>query len=174
MLHKLFAPKRSMAPVSSGGEIDIKALKEEAEQLYLQGDYYCSEAIVSVIRRYFAPDMPEQAIAMASGFPVGIGGSMCTCGAVSGGVIALGYFFGRTKPKDSKVKKSMALSKELHDYFKDNHKVLCCKIHTKGIKLGSKDHMAKCAMFTGEIAAKTAEIIARELGRPIKNHQLML
>ena len=144
-------------------KINIETIKKEARQLYLDGDYYCSEAIISVIRKYFAPDMPEQAIAMGSGFPVGIGGSMCVCGAVSGGVMALGYFFGRVNPKDTKVQKAMMLSKELHDYFQSNHKVLCCRVHCKGMELGSPEHMEQCAGFTGDIAAKTAEIIAREL-----------
>lgn len=117
-------------------QIKINTVKAEAEKLYLDGDYYCSEAIISTIRKHFDPDMPEAAIAMGSGFPVGIGGSMCTCGAVSGGVIALGYFFGRVNPRDTKVQKAMELSKELHDYFQDNNKVLCCKTLCKGMELG--------------------------------------
>jgi C_GCAxxG_C_C family probable redox protein len=144
-------------------KINLSALKKDAEKLYRDGDYYCSEAVISTIRKYFDPAMPEQAVAMGSGFPVGIGGSMCACGAVSGGIIALGYFFGRVVPKDTKVVKAMALSKELHDSFKNNHKVLCCKILTQGMELGSPKHMEQCIAFTGEIAVKTAEIIAREL-----------
>jgi hypothetical protein len=31
------------------------------------------------------------------------------------------------------------------------------------MKLGSPEHMEQCVAFTGEIAEKTAEIIAREL-----------
>ena len=42
---------------------------------------------------------------MASGFPVGMGGSGCTCGAVVGGIMAIGMFFGRVQAKDSKVQK---------------------------------------------------------------------
>ena len=144
-------------------KICLATIKEEAEQLYLARDFYCSEAIIATIRKYFDPNMPEQAIAMGSGFPIGIGGSMCVCGAVSGGVIMLGYFFGRVNPKDTKVEKAMALSKELHDYFQSNYKVLCCKIHCRGMELGSQKHMVQCAAFTGDIAAKTAELIAREL-----------
>ena len=143
--------------------INIDTIRCEAEQLYLNGDFYCSEAIISTIRKYFAPEMPEQAIAMGSGFPVGIGGAMCLCGAVSGGIIAVGYFFGRTNRKDAKVHKAMALSKELHDYFQNAYGVLCCRVQCKGMGLGSRIHMQQCAKFTGEIAAKTAEIIIREL-----------
>ena len=144
-------------------KVNLETIREEAEQLYRDGDFYCSEAIIYTIRKHFAPDMPEQAIAMGSGFPIGIGGSMCTCGAVAGGVIALGYFFGRVTPKDNKVGKAMELSKELHDYFQEKNKVLCCKILTKGMELGSSIHMDQCIRFTGDIAVKTAEIIVREL-----------
>ena len=145
-------------------KINLQVIKAEAELLYSSGDFYCSEAIIYTIRKNFAPDMPEEAIAMGSGFPVGIGGSMCTCGALAGAVVVLGYFFGRVAPKDVKVQKAMELSKELHDYFKQKNKVLCCKILTKGMTLGSPIHMEQCVRFTGEIAVKTAEIIARELG----------
>ena len=145
-------------------KVNLKTIREEAEKLYRDGDYYCSEAIIFTIRKHLCPSMPEQAIAMGSGFPVGIGGSMYVCGAVSGGIIALGYFFGRVTPKDEKIKNIMALSKELHDSFKNNHKVLCCRILTKGMELGSSKHMEQCIAFTGEVAASTAGIIARELG----------
>ncbi|MDR0318910.1 MAG: C-GCAxxG-C-C family protein [Nitrososphaerota archaeon] len=144
-------------------EINLSAIRKEAEGYYANGDFYCSEAIVATIKKHFQTNMPAEAIAMASGFPVGVGGSKCICGAVSGGVLCIGYFFGRSVPKDVKVNKAMELSNELYNSFKDNHKVLCCSILTKNVKLGSDDHMQQCIAFTGEIAEKTAEIIAREL-----------
>jgi C_GCAxxG_C_C family probable redox protein len=150
-------------------EINVNAIQKDAEALYRNGDFYCSEAIVSVIRKHIAHEMPEQAISMASGFPLGLGGAQCVCGAVSGGIMCLGYFFGRTQPGDTNVEKTMSLAKELHDYFTKQHKVLCCRVLTKGMELGSSVHMDQCISFTGEIAAKTAEIIAREAG--IKIHK---
>ena len=144
-------------------EIDLKAIKEESAKRYLDGDYFCSESIVSTIRKHFQVDMPIEAIAMASGFPVGVGGARCMCGAVSGGVLCIGYFFGRTEPKDKKINKAMKLAEEVLSSFKKNHKVLCCSVHTKNMRLGTSEHMAQCASFTGEVAERTAEIIAREL-----------
>ena len=144
-------------------KINIAKIKEEAEALYKKGDYYCSEAVIAAIRKNVVPDMPAEMIAAGSGFPVGVGGSKCACGALTGGVIALGYLFGRTTPGDDKVKKAMELSKELHDSFQNNHKVLCCKLLTKGMEPGSAERMKKCVSFTGEIAEKTAGLIAREL-----------
>ena len=147
--------------------VSIKKIKEDAERLFQEGKFYCSEAIVASIRENFALDMPEEMIAMASGFPVGIGRSKCTCGAVSGGVLALGYFFGRTKgstPQDPKSVKTMELAYELQNDFKANHKVLCCSVLTRGMNMAAGEHKAQCVAFTGEVAENTARIIVRELG----------
>ncbi|ACZ08168.1 C_GCAxxG_C_C family protein [Sebaldella termitidis] len=144
-------------------EVSLGNIKKEAEKYYAEGDYYCSEAIVAVIKKYIDNNIPKEAIAMASGFPVGIGGSKCVCGAVSGGIISLGYFFGRSNPKDKQVNKTLELADELQQSFKENHKVLCCRVLTKDMEMGSDVHMKQCIEFTGEIARKTAEIITREL-----------
>lgn len=145
-------------------EISVKKIKADAEELFRKGDFFCSEAIVSSIRDNFEIDMPEEMIAMASGFPVGIGRSKCVCGAVSGALLALGYFFGRTKGGDPKVQKTLELANELQQSFKDNHKVLCCKVLTHGMDMASGEHKSQCVSFTGEMAEKVAEIIIREKG----------
>lgn len=138
------------------------AVKETAEQLFRDGKYYCSEAVMASILSHFKLDVPKDVIAMASGFPVGIGKSKCVCGAVSGGVMALGLLFGRTEgstPKDPASVKTLEICNELQTYFKENHKVLCCHILTKGMDMSSGEHKDQCIGFTGEIAKKTAELI---------------
>ncbi len=150
-------------------EINISKIKKDAEELYRKGDFFCSEAIVFSIKNNLELDMPDEMIAMASGFPVGIGKSKCVCGAVSGGIMSLGYFFGRKVGGDPKVHKALELANELQESFKNNHKVLCCKILTNGMDMASGEHKKQCVAFTGEIAEKTAEIIARELNFSIIN-----
>lgn len=145
--------------------IDVEKVRSDAEEYFRKGNYYCSEAIVASVRDNIAPDMPEAMIAAASGFPVGVGRSKCMCGAVSGGVLALGYVFGRTEPtspQDPKSVKTLSLANELQQAFRDSHRVLCCSVQTKGMDMASGEHKAQCVSFTGEMAAKTAEIIARE------------
>ena len=41
---------------------------------------------------------------------------------------------------------------------------LCCHVHTEGMDMANGEHKTQCIAFTGEMAAQTAEIIARELG----------
>lgn len=145
-------------------EVSVKKISQDAEDLFREG-FFCSEALISSIRSNFELDVPEEIISMASGFPVGIGRSKCLCGAVSGGVMALGLFFGRTKQGDSKVEKNLEVAKELHDWFKEANgkNALCCRILTKGFDMSAGAHKEQCIHFTGMVAGKVAEIIVREL-----------
>ena len=144
-------------------EVSINKVKKDAEDLF-RGGFFCSEAVISSIRSNFELDIPEIVIAMASGFPVGIGRSKCLCGAVSGGVMALGLFFGRTVQNDPKVEKNLEVAKELHDYFKvaNGKNALCCRILTKEFDMGQGEHKEQCIHFTGLVAEKVAEIVVRE------------
>lgn len=145
-------------------EVSVKKISKDAEDLF-RGGFFCSEALVSSIRSNFELDIPEEVIAMASGFPVGLGRAKCLCGAVSGGVMALGIFFGRTKQGDPKVEKNLAVSKELHDWFKENNgkNSLCCRVLTKEFDMSRGEHKEQCIRYTGLVAGKVAQIIIREL-----------
>lgn len=142
----------------------ISKVQQDAEEYFRNGNFYCSEAIVASVRDNLAPEMPAELIAAASGFPVGVGRSKCMCGAVSGGVLAIGYVFGRTEPstpQDPKSVRALEAANELQQAFRDSHRVLCCSVHTRGMDMASGEHKAQCVAFTGEMAAKTAEIITR-------------
>ena len=145
--------------------VSIQKIKTEAEELF-RGGFFCSEAVMSSIRSNFELDVPEYVISMASGFPVGIGRSKCLCGAVSGGVMALGLLFGRTVQGDPKVEKNLELAKELHDWFKvaNGKNSLCCRVLTKEFDMGKGEHKEQCIYFTGLVAEKVAQIIVREYG----------
>lgn len=139
-------------------------IRDEAEGLY--GEFYCSEAIVSTILNHMALDIPtHHLIAMSSGFPGGVGGSKCICGAVSGGVMALGMFFGRSRPGDEKISRMMELSAELHDWFKmeNGKKTLCCRVLTHKLEWKGEEHNKQCAYYTGIVAEKVALMLIREL-----------
>lgn len=153
-------------------EINIRQIQYDAEEIFRIGGFYCSEAIVSSIRKNIDPNMPEGLISAASGFPIGVGRSGCMCGAISGAVIALGYFFGKFAENSHKnmpdtVKNSQECAElvfELQESFRKNHQgTLCCHIHVEGMDLSSGEHKKQCIAFTGEMARKTAELIAREL-----------
>ncbi|MCL2216851.1 MAG: C-GCAxxG-C-C family protein [Defluviitaleaceae bacterium] len=148
-------------------EISITQVRADAEASFKSGEFLCAEAVVHSIRQNIAPNMPKELISAASGFPIGVGRSQCMCGTVSAGVLCLGYFFGRDFPTtitDPYSQKTIVLSFELQESFKTKHGALCCHIHTKDMDMKSNEYVEKCSVFVGDMAAKTAEIVARELG----------
>jgi C_GCAxxG_C_C family probable redox protein len=146
--------------------IDPAQIRQVAEEYYRSGQFYCSEAIVKTINDAFGLGYPERVIRVASGFPIGIGGAGCSCGAVIGGVMAIGMVFGRDKPGDPSIDRCLGLARELHNLFAQRHGCLCCRTLTRGMVLKSPEHMQQCIAFTGEVAEETAKIILRELDNP--------
>jgi len=145
------------------GTVNPEQIRLTAEEYYRSGQFYCSEAIVKTINDTFGFGYPDQVIRMASGFPIGIGGAGCACGAVTGGVMAIGMVFGREKPGDPSVDRCLALARELHTQFSRRHGCLCCRTLTYGMVLKSPEHLQQCIAFTGEVAEETAKIILREI-----------
>ncbi len=149
-------------------EVSVKKVTKDAENNF-RGGFYCCEALMKSIVDNFELDVPDAVIAMSSGMAVGAGRSGCMCGALNGGILALGLFFGRTEPKgpqDPQSIRCMKLTKELHDWFRDSNgkHAICCRILTKEFDMGKGEHKEQCIRFTGMCAGKVAEIVIRELG----------
>jgi len=145
-----------------------KRSAKRRENYYLAGDFYCSETVLKVICEHFDTVLPDDIVSLASAFPRGVGGSGCICGALVGGTMALGMFFGRTRRRTtSRSKKAMELSKELHDLFRSKLKAACCRVLTKKLVLGSPEHKQQCSRIAGRVAEETAKIIIREKGADI-------
>lgn len=142
--------------------INMEQLKKDAVEIFNQG-FACSESVIYAIRKHFELEMSDDAIAMSSGFPWGLGGGGCICGALAGATMCIGYFFGRKTPGDPKIERCFELTNELHDYFKENCGATCCRILTRGKDKNSPERKAQCTKFVSDTVEKTAEIIIREL-----------
>lgn len=160
----IFGPDYSQLKKEYEAElINLERIKNKAEKYYKNGDFYCSESIVKTFIKEFNLDLSNDVVAMASSFPVGMGHSGCSCGAVISSQMMIGYFFGRRNAGEKKVEKAMELSAAVHDYFKEKNGCLCCRVLTKDYKIGSKKHQKQCIKFTGEMAYYTAKLICDEL-----------
>jgi len=144
-------------------QVNILELQKDAVEIFTQG-FACSESVIYAIRKHFDIELSDDAIAMSSGFPWGLGGGGCICGALAGGTMMIGYFFGRRIPGDPKINKCFELTKELHDYFKDTNGAACCRVLIRNFPdRNSAERKAHCIEMVKGTVAKTAEIIIREL-----------
>ena len=75
----------------------IEEARQTAESYFKRGEFYCSESVITTINEMLDQPFEPKLAKLASGFPIGIGKSGCLCGAVSGGVMALGLAYGREK-----------------------------------------------------------------------------
>lgn len=144
-------------------DVNIEMLEKDAVKIFNSG-FACSESIVYAIRKHFQLELSDDAIAMSSGFPWGLGGGGCICGALAGGTMILGYFFGRTEPGDPQIQDCFKLCQEFHDYFCKTCGASCCRVLTKGMEKNSPERKEQCTRFVAIAARKTAEIIIRERG----------
>ena len=133
--------------------------RAHAEALYRKGKFLCSEAVFTVVNNHLGQPATPVMVKMASGFPVGIGCSGCICGAVAGGVMALGLDRGREKPGETMPDDMFPLSAELHDRFARRNKYICCRKLIKHLDFGSREHKQQCIRFTGEVAADVIDLL---------------
>ena len=160
MIYKFFSPWYN--GFNTFFRRDYNELQKDAVDIFNQG-FACSESVIYAIKENFELDMSDDAIAMSSGFPWGLGGGGCICGALAGATMCIGYFFGRKTPGDPKINRCFKLSNEIHDFFKEYCGATCCRVLTKGKEKNSPERKAQCTDFVAATVKKTAEIILREL-----------
>jgi C_GCAxxG_C_C family probable redox protein len=135
MLARLF-------PISRNKSNPDESVRDCAGRLFASG-LNCAQAVLQSSAGVNDPDL----MSMAKAFGGGIGNSKCLCGAISGGVMALGL-----KGKGGK-------SGELVELFKKQHKVTCCSALSRPYKWKSREHLANCRKLTED----TAEMVAKLL-----------
>ncbi|SUY48418.1 C_GCAxxG_C_C redox family protein [Clostridium putrefaciens] len=134
----------------------IEEVRHTAEGYFERGEFFCSEAVVKTINDMLDKPYDENVTKLASGFPVGIGKSGCVCGAVSGGVMALGMVYGR-EHGEAMQEKMFPVSADLHDHIKGIYKSTCCRVMTRNFEFSSPERKSHCIKITGEVAAYIAE-----------------
>jgi C_GCAxxG_C_C family probable redox protein len=143
----------------------------------------CTQCVLAAIQDVFEmnnEDIFRSASALAAG------GGICgdgSCGAYTGGVMALGQIYGRTREnfldKKGTAKKAFDLTKKLHDKFIDEYGSVICrdiqqKIFGRPFYLRDKDesdkfkkmgaYEEKCSAVAGKSAQWVAEILLDEAG----------
>jgi C_GCAxxG_C_C family probable redox protein len=141
----------------------IKKIRQRSENLFTTKQLMCSEAVLTVLNQGLKGGLsPEITVRLTSGLPEGFGGSGCTCGALSAGIISLGLFLGRNGPGFFNNRTVYRASKELHDRFKACFGATCCRVLTKNIKVGTQSYYQLCAKKAGTVAEQAARLILEQ------------
>jgi C_GCAxxG_C_C family probable redox protein len=113
---------------------------------YYQSGFHCAEVISKAILEFHAKERSTAVPSVASGFGGGIGKSKeDVCGALTGGIIALGYLYGRSNP-DEDVQEVMDLSSEFRKRFiQEVGSTRCGDILRR---FGEQENMMKCKEMT--------------------------
>lgn len=124
----------------TAAQVDDCAAKAGA--LY-DGGYNCTQAVLQATTGRSDPEL----LAMAEAFGGGIGASGCLCGAVTGGVMALG------------LKGQGARSGELMAAFREEFRTTCCRGLSKDYRWLSREHKANCRRITVATAGMVAKLL---------------
>ena len=157
-MKKAIQPNTS--PPLSDTEQVIELIRACTANLFRTRQLWCSEAVLSVLNRGLGGDLPnDMALRLCSGLGEGIGGSGCTCGALTGGVMAIGLFCGTPGTGLHRSRSARRRSRQLHDQFKALYGSTCCRVLTKPLVKGTAAHFDQCAEHTGSAAAMAAALI---------------
>jgi len=138
----------------------LSAVGSRAHEMYMSRKRLCSEAVLVAVNEAFDCGLAEeQAVALASALPVGLGGKGCLCGALSGAAMALGLALAKA-PAPLSRKAVREASGRLHDIFREAHGATCCRVLTKHVKDDKKAHFLQCAGLTAQAAHSVAVLIA--------------
>lgn len=117
---------------------------EKAGALF-DGGYNCAQAVLQATTGRSDPEL----LAMAEAFGGGIGESGCLCGAVTGGVMALGLM-GQGNGNGKLVAA-----------FRKEFRTTCCRGLSKDYRWMSREHLANCRHLTVTAAGMVEELLKK-------------
>jgi C_GCAxxG_C_C family probable redox protein len=135
--------------------------KKQIEDLaykHFKDGHYCSEAVFKSIAGVYTDAFDQKLMRVASGFGGGMGSSHKeACGALTGGIMAIGLLYGRTKPTQDPTFLKELVNKYRQrfeqEFGSSNCSVLLDKLGEQG------DDFSKCRELTSKAAGILAEIL---------------
>jgi C_GCAxxG_C_C family probable redox protein len=138
----------------------VELVKAKARNLFLTRQLQCAQAVLCTLNEGLRGGLRRDVAArLASGLAEGLGGSGCLCGALSGGVLALGLFMGNGGRRLLNASGSSYSTALLHREFAERFGSACCKVLSKKVRRDAKAHFDQCADLTGAAAEIASRII---------------
>lgn len=124
---------------------------------YHRSGFHCAEAVSKAIIETYGEGSSNDIPKVATAFGGGMGRSKQEiCGALSGGMIALGYLFGRSMPETDWTAISELAAKLRQRFIRQFETTNCGTLLEK---FGPQENMMRCKKLSGEVADMLANII---------------
>ena len=145
--------------------MDVKKIEEKAKKIFEKNGFCCAESVLLILSDELGMDSPLIP-RIATGFCGGIARTRGLCGAVAGGVMALGIIHGRDNAEQSRNILYQKVQQFIQSFDKEFGSTNCfeltgCDLSTeKGLQdFEDKGMEEKCTIYTGKAAGLVAEII---------------
>jgi C_GCAxxG_C_C family probable redox protein len=124
----------------------------------LDADYHCSEAMLVGVGSLLFPLNP-QTIKMSTGFAGGIGSSKeGLCGALTGGVMVIGGWYGRTDPKVNDEKCQQLCAEYQRRFEKEFGCVQCAELKANWV---GKPGQERCVQLVERAAGILLDVLGK-------------
>lgn len=128
---------------------------------YHKSGFHCAEAVSKAIVEVYGNNINSDIPKVATAFGGGVGRThQDTCGAMSGGVIAIGFLFGRSEAGVDWAA-SAELAAKLRQRFLQKFGTTNCDALLS--MFGPQENMMRCKQLSGETAAMLADIIEEHI-----------
>lgn len=124
---------------------------------YHKSGFHCAEAVSKAITEVYGNGTCRDIPKVATAFGGGVGRTkQDICGALTGGIIALGYLFGRSEPGADWTDVSELAAKLKRRFVLEYGSTNCGALLAT---FGPQEDMMRCKQLSGEVAGILAEII---------------
>ncbi|MDZ4168104.1 MAG: C-GCAxxG-C-C family protein [Coriobacteriia bacterium] len=140
---------------------DVVSAAEAAELAaasYYEAGFHCAESVVKAVNEVLGHPMPPEVFKMASGFCEGLGGSRCICGALAGGVMAIGLTGGRLDADDAWEPSYEGAAELRRRWVEDQDAESCDEVVKRIGGMHLPERWAHCTMLVGRTARWVVEI----------------
>ena len=140
--------------------MDSQDIRKEAEErafsYFSSGGFHCAESISRTIVELHGGEPDTVVHKVAAGFRGGLGGTHeDVCGALTGGIVAIGYLYGRTEPGRD-LQKATELTVAFRKRFLDAFGSTNCE---KVIENLESSGVSNCQEMTGIAAGLLSELL---------------
>jgi len=105
---------------------NLSEREKRVQQIYDSG-YNCAESVLKSCQEIYRLPGAEAVPKVATGFGGGIGRKGSVCGALTGGILALGLAMGRMDPKDAQARDRVyAIAREIYEKFEKEFGTVLC------------------------------------------------